>query len=141
MLSEATWPIRSTCTQELMDTMFSFWAMTKRVVNIVHRAQLHVGVVDPRSRKGGGCPSGTPPQTCRGGRVFLALVMTPASASSTTPSENISEWDAQVLLVLEEEEHGVGDGADAQLRGWPRRAPGEAQCSPMAFSMSPILGA
>ena len=29
MLSEATWPIRSTCTQELMDTMFSFWAMTK----------------------------------------------------------------------------------------------------------------
>ena len=29
MDSEAIWPIRSTWTQELMDTRLSFWAMTK----------------------------------------------------------------------------------------------------------------
>ncbi len=48
--------------------------------------------------------------------------------------------DAQVLLVLEEE--GTASGM-APMPNW-RVAPSgtrEAQCSPMAFSMSPILGA
>ena len=74
-----------------------------------------------------------------GWRVFLALVMTPASASSTTPSENISEWMPRSFLCLRKRSTASGM---APMPNW-RVAPSgtrEAQCSPMAFSMSPILG-
>ena len=72
--------------------------------------------------------------------MFLhLLVMTPASTSSTTPSENISEWMPRSFFSLRKSSTASGIAPMPSWRQSPSRTR-EATFSPIARSTSVIFG-
>ena len=99
-----------------MATMRSLLGDDEGVVGVLGRVELDDRVVVDEVVERAACPCTKLATILPGWSVLRALVMTPASTSGITPSENISVWMPRSCRSPVAQ-HGVRDLADAELEG------------------------